>query len=115
LCALGVASVLGASAISWIGGTGYLGLDYDVVVLVGFIPLTICTILAIFSLSANVSFVTIKPWRDLMQKIDSNACRRVVKTREPNKEYLIHGPCTSILREILFENWPFEDVELGSD
>jgi len=113
-CVLGLASLLGAFVVAWLGGHGYLNVDSGFAVLVGFIPLIICTTLAIFSLSANVSFVTTKPWRDLMQKIDPSVCKRIVKSMESGNEYLVHGPCTSRLREVLLEDWPFEDVEPGS-
>ncbi len=106
--------MLGAFVVAWMEDHGYINVDPGFAVLVGFIPLIICTILAILSLSTNLSFVTTKPWRDLMQKIDPDACRRVVKTREPSKEYLIHGPCTSSLREVLLDDWPFKDVKPGS-
>jgi hypothetical protein len=113
-CILGLTSLLGAFVVAWMGGHGYLNVDPGFAVPAGFVLLIGFSLLTIFSLLANVSFVTTKPWRDLMQKIDPSICRRVVKSVEFNKEYLVHGPCVSSLREVLLDDWPFEDVKSGS-
>lgn len=113
-CILGLVSLLGAFAVAWMGGHGYLNVDPDVAVPAGFVLLIVFMVLGAFSLQADTSFIARKPWRSQPQTIDSNICRRVVKSMESSIEYLIHGPCASSLREVLLDDWPFEDVKPGS-
>ncbi len=113
-CILGLASLLGAFTIAWMGGHGYLNVDPNVAVPAGFVLLIVFMVLGAFSLQADTSFIARKSWRNQPQTIDSNICKRVVKSMEFNIEYLIYGPCTSSLREALLDDWPFEDVKSGS-
>ena len=113
-CILGLASLLGAFAVAWMGGHGYLNVDPNVVVPAGFVLLIAFMVLGAFSLQADTSFIARKTWRSQPQTIDSNICTRVVKSMDSSNEYLIYGPCTSSLREALLDDWPLEDVKPGS-
>lgn len=113
-CILGLASLLGAFAIAWMGGHGYLNVDPGIAVPVGLVLLIFFMVLGAFSIQADTSFIARKPWRSQPQTIDSNICRRVVKSMKFNIEYLIHGPCASSLREVLLDDWPFEEVKPNS-
>ena len=113
-CVLGFASLLGAFVVAWMGGHGYINVDPGIAVPVGLVFLIVFMVLGAFSLQADTSFIARKPWRSQPQTIDSNICKRVVRSMESNIEYLIHGPCTSSLREVLLDDWPFEDVKPGS-
>ena len=113
-CIMGLASLLGAFVVAWMGGYGYLNVDPNVAVPAGLVLLIVFMVLGAFSLQADTSFIARKPGRSQLQTIDTNICRRVVKSLESGNEYLIQGSCTSSLREVLLEDWPFKDVKPGS-
>ena len=71
---LGLASLLSAFAVAWMGGHGYLNVDPDVAVPVGLVLLIAFMVLGAFSLQADTSFIARKPWRSQPQTIDSSIC-----------------------------------------
>ncbi len=113
ICAGGLIVLAVGLSLAYLGGHHVLPLDPRVVVPATFVLFLSAMCLAVNTMLAGTSFVTRMPFIEQPDTPDSDVVVRVVRLEGHQREYLIRGPPSATVREVLVAQWPFPEEMPG--